>query len=52
MDRRLSPETLATQAECGADAALHSLVPPIHPSTAYESGPDGVYPDGRVYTSR
>ena len=50
MDRSLSPETLAAQAECGAGAALHGLVPPIHPSTAYESSPDGVYPDGRVYT--
>jgi cystathionine gamma-synthase len=51
MDRSLSPETIAAQAEeGGADAALHGLVPPIHPSTAYESGPDGVYPDGRVYT--
>jgi len=50
MDRSLSPETLAAQAEFSAGAALHGLVPPIHPSTAYESSPDGVYPDGRVYT--
>jgi hypothetical protein len=33
MNRILSPETLAAQAECGAEAALRGLVPPIHPST-------------------
>jgi cystathionine gamma-synthase len=50
MDRSLSPETLAAQAWSGADATLHGLVPPIHSSTAYESDPDGAYPEGRVYT--
>jgi cystathionine gamma-synthase len=50
MDRSLSPETLAAQAECDPGSALRGLSPPIHPSTAYASDPDGEYPDGRVYT--
>jgi cystathionine gamma-synthase len=50
MDHALSPETLVAQAEGGPDSHLHGLVPPIHPSTAYESDPDGINPDGRVYT--
>ncbi|MCC6174408.1 MAG: PLP-dependent transferase [Chloroflexi bacterium] len=50
MDRSLSPETLAAQAESDLGSALHGLAPPIDPSTAYESDPAGDYPDGRVYT--
>lgn len=50
MDRGLSPETLAAQAQSSIDSAVRGLVPPIFPSTAYESDPDGVYPEGRVYT--
>ncbi|MCC6177784.1 MAG: PLP-dependent transferase [Chloroflexi bacterium] len=50
MDRTLSPETLAAQAEYSAESRVRGLVPPIHPSTAYESDPDGVYPANRVYT--
>jgi cystathionine gamma-synthase len=49
MDRSLSPETLAAQAESSIDPAVHGLVPPIHPATAYESDLDGTYPAGRVY---
>src|SRR5215208_5586167 len=50
MDRSLSPETLAAQAEGGTASVVHGLVPPIHPATAYEADLDGEYPQGRVYT--
>src|SRR3989454_3019192 len=32
------------------DPVYGALVPPIHPSTIYEFGPDGVYRSGRAYT--
>src|SRR5689334_18052137 len=50
MDRGLSPETLAAQAEIGAEPAVRGLAPPLQPSTAYEADPEGVYPAGRVYS--
>jgi cystathionine gamma-synthase len=46
----LSAETLAAQALGDIDPEYGDLVPPIHPSTTYEFGPDGAYRSGRAYT--
>ena len=46
----LSAETLAAQALGEIDPEYGDLVPPIHPSTTYEFGPDGTYRSGRAYT--
>ena len=46
----LSAETLAAQALGEIDPESGALVPPIHPSTTYEFGPDGTYRSGRAYT--
>lgn len=46
----LSAETLAAQALGDIDPEYGDLVPPIHPSTTYEFGPDGTYRSGRAYT--
>ena len=43
MDRALAAETLAAQAMGDIDPVYGALVPPIHPSTVYEFGPDGAY---------
>src|ERR1700675_2718347 len=50
MDRALAAETLAAQAMGDIDPVYGALVPPIHPSTVYEFGPDGTYRSGRAYT--
>ncbi len=50
MNQALSAETLAAQALGDVDPEYGDLVPPIHPSTTYEFGPDGAYRSGRAYT--
>jgi cystathionine gamma-synthase len=50
MDRALAAETLAAQAMGDIDPVYGALVPPIHPSTTYDFGPDGAYRSGRAYT--
>ena len=50
MDEQLSPETLAAQGLGEVDTASGALVPPVHPSTVYEQGPDGSSKSGLVYT--
>lgn len=50
MDEQLSPETLAAQGLGEVDTASGALVPPVHPSTVYEQGPDGSSKSGLAYT--
>lgn len=48
--RREHPSTLAVQTLGRVDPETGAIVPPIHPSVAYERAPDGSHPGGRSYT--
>jgi len=47
---RLKPATLAAQALGWTEPSVHAVVPPIHPSAAYDRTSDGRYPGGHSYT--
>ena len=49
-DRRLRMETLTAQGMGRVADPYRDVVPPIHVSTTYERGADGLYPGGRVYS--
>jgi cystathionine gamma-synthase len=44
------PATAAAQALGAGDAATAAVVPPIHPATTYERGPDNKLLSGRLYS--